>query len=106
MRARPGTDENSDPLGLNDNIGAVPPQVSYNTDMFEYLMGTPSLCEVMCVMSGDIAQDKDLSAQRAAALRARQAGQCVNSFPWLDSPAVSNPGQYTTDPDTGECKTQ
>ena len=105
-RARPGTDENSDPLGLSKNIGAEPPQVSYNTDMFEHLMGTPMLCEVVCLMSGDIAQDKDLRAQRAAALRARWVGQCYNSLPWLFSPHVSNADQYTTDPNTGECKTQ
>ena len=91
----------------NDNIGAIIPKVSYIPDMFEYLTGTPMLCEVVSLMrGGGIGQkyDQCLRSQRAAALRARSVGRCV-SLSWLAAAQVTS-SQYSTDPSTGECKTQ
>ena len=105
---RTGKDDSED-LGFKIiDIGAIPPELS-NFDYFEYLAGSPMLCEVVCLMwgGGDKAQEKYLRAQKVAALRARWVGRKDNEFlPWLSSPHVSASGQYATDPNTGECKTQ
>ena len=85
----------------------VNPEVSYILDMFEYLTGGPMLCEVVSLMrGGNIGQkyDQCLRSQRAAALRANSVGRC-DSLSWLAGSQVTS-SQYSTDPSTGECKTQ
>jgi len=105
-----GKEEDSENLGFNNNIGADPPELAHNQlDIFEYLTGRPMLCEVVCNVGGDRAEQdmiRNLRAQRVAALRARWVGRHFNGPPWLSSPHVSTMGQYSTDPNTGECKTQ
>ena len=84
----------------------VTPEVSYIPDMFEYLTGGPTMCEVVSLMRvRDISQDKDLRGQRAAALQARSVEQC-QSLTWLSSQPVPIPDQHGTDPNTGECTQQ
>ena len=103
-----GAEDSTETIGSNnDNIGAIIHKVSYMPDMFEYLTGTPMLCEVVSLMrGGDIGQkyDQCLRSQRAAALRARSVGRC-DSLSWLAGSQVTS-SQYSTDPSTGECKTQ
>ena len=103
-----GKGEDSEDLGANNIIiEANTPELSNQLDFFEYLTGTPMLCEVVCsIWGGQKGQEIDLRAQRVAALRARWVGRSCYPLPWLSSPHVSTRGQYSTDPNTGECKTQ
>ena len=103
-----GKEDDSETLGSNNiSIGAQTPELPNLLDFFEYLTGTPMLCEVVCSMwGGDKGQDRDLRAQRVAALRARWIGRLFPGPLWLSSPHVSTMDQYSTDPHTGECKTQ
>ena len=93
-------------LGIN-NIG-IQPKVSNRLFEIQGLLDkdAPMVCEAVSLMWGDKAQEKLLRARRVAALRARWSGRSFNALPWLPSPHVSTTGQYTTDPNTGECKTQ
>ena len=95
----------SDDFGLN-NIGILPETSNNLSEVEGLIMDAPMVCEVVSLMWGDPAQEKRLRAQRVAALRARWVGKCYTALPWLYSPQVSTKGQYTTDPYTGECKTQ
>ena len=94
-----GTEDCSESHGGNYTIGAIPPELSNNQlDFFDNLTGGPMLCEVVRKCS---------RAERVAALRARGVGQYYSALHWLFSPPrVSTTGQYATDPNTGECKTQ
>ena len=48
-----GKDDYSEDLGANNiNTEAIIRMVSYIPDMFEYLTGTPMLCEVVSLMRG------------------------------------------------------
>ena len=73
---------------------------------------TPMLCEVVlnliCTQDGNnitVADEKRLRQQRAAALRARWVERPYNGLPWLPR-LVPDTNQYTTDPQTEECKPQ
>ena len=81
------------------------PEINNMLD-FQGLLHAPTLCEVVSLMWGEPAQEKRLRAQRVSALRARWSGRSFNALPWLPSLHVSDMGQYSTDPNTGECKTQ
>ena len=92
--------ENSDLI--NDGM----PEISHNMLEIQGLIHAPLLCEAVSLKWGDKAQEKSLRAQRVSALRARWSGRSFNALPLLPSLHVTDTGQYSTDPNTGECKTQ
>ena len=80
-------------LGIN-NIG-IQPEISNRLLEIQGLLDkdAPLVCEAVSLLWGDKAREKPTRAQS------------FNALPWLPSLHVSK-GQYSTDPNTGECKTQ
>ena len=86
---------------------------SISSNLFESAeLLAPLLCEVVskhrCTnrdVHSTAVYDKLLRKQRAAALRARWVDRPYNGLPWLPR-LVPDTNQYTTDPETGECKVQ
>ena len=113
-----GKDDDSEDLGANNiDIKAFTPELSY-PDFFEYLTGTPMLCEVVCSM-WEVALERDLRAQRVAALRgmnkycfkrtrarAEDSEAVPNSVGAIPSLSPAPHHIYTTDESTGECHAQ
>ena len=85
-------------LGIN-NIG-IQPKISNRLFEIQGLLDkdAPMVCEAVSLMWGDKARDKMLRATNGRMI-------CSNALAWLPSQHVSK-GQYSTDPNTGECKTQ
>ena len=80
-------------LGIN-NIG-IQPEISNRLFEIQGLLDkdAPMVCEAVSLIWGDQARDKPIRAHSS------------NALPWLPSQHVAK-GQYSTDPNTGECKTQ
>ena len=105
-------DELSESFGSNNtNIISEPASEKSNIQLdFEGLLLAPLLCEIVssfrCTELGELAADRQMRHCRASSLRARQVGSIYTGLSWLPSLQPVQSGQYVTDPDTGECKTQ